>query len=101
MLRITDQKLLEKIISSLFKNKRKTPEDIFIHEDSVWVYWKNNKWTKIECMNRAELEHSSFDGHFYIQIKINPTCLRKCNPTVIEFDIENDIVVDIQRRCKK
>ena len=93
MLRITDQKLLEKIISRLFKNKRKTSELILIYEDSVWVYWKNNKCTKIECMNRADLEHSSFDGHFYIQIKINPTCLRKYNPIAIEFDIENDIVV--------
>lgn len=93
MLRITDQKLLEKIISSLFKDKRKTPEDIFIHEDSVWVYWKNNKCTEIECMNRAELMRSSFDRHLYIQIDIRPICLRKYNSTAIEFDIENDIVV--------
>jgi hypothetical protein len=93
MLRITDQKLLEKIMSRLLKDKRTTPEDIFIHEDSVWVYWKNNKCTKIECMNRAELEHSSFDGHLYIQIKINPICLRKYNRTSIDFDIESDILV--------
>ena len=97
MIQIDDPTVLDKIISHLFKDKRKTPKHIFIDGDSVRIYWKNNEHTEIECMNYAKLKHSSFDGHLYIQINIIPTWSRKYKPTIIEFDIENDIVVDTLR----